>query len=605
MFTHYGCDTNKWFPAKSHGALAASDLAPTSLAALTPLVGKLLIPRGIRAMNEWTQYNDGTNGLGQGNDRDLQVVGSYFTLQPVTPNTNDPFSFSSDTKFNARPVGSSLDHVMAQQLSPNGTPLFMRVGNTGGTSGESAQSNISYLKASSAGPTEAAAIYSGLGTPAAVFNMLTGLFGSGPTTPATYAASRGKRVTDLVRGELQALERFDMSGEDRNKLEAWKALVNDTGSMMTSSLCTPDLPITLGATADNVSAAGTYPTNSSSDILTQKITTDLDGADMYSVMAVLATACNYNPVIVLKYPPNFVFKGLGLTNESNNVSKRLSNANLTGTCIPNALDNLQTIDRYYASKFAKLAGMLDGIKNADGSTLLDSTAAVWFNEFSDGLAANLNNLPIIQAGGCGGYFKTGWTVNVDTSEHRFGDPEPGQQRGAVRARQRRAGRRHPPGHRNRSERRQRADQQVLLQPDERPGREGGRGRVSGEGGDQGGEPVRLLRPDHRLQGRPGRRGGGDHPQPRRVHRSQVRLVSWPKSERSVGVQRPRWVAQAIPERGVTLRRSRPRSPLAVPAPAAVPVAFLLAARGASGRASAISSTSCIVRTGRTVSLSVM
>jgi hypothetical protein len=59
--------------------------------------------------------------------------------------------------------------------------------------------------------------------------------------------------------------------------------------------------------------------------------------------------------------------------------------------------------------------MLDGIKNADGSTLLDSTAAVWFNEFSDGLAANVNNLPIIQAGGCGGYFKTGWTVNVDTT----------------------------------------------------------------------------------------------------------------------------------------------------------------------------------------------
>jgi hypothetical protein len=27
---------------------------------------------------------------------------------------------------------------------------------------------------------------------------------------------------------------------------------------------------------------------------------------------------------------------------------------------------------------------------------------------------NLNNLPVIQAGSCGGYFKTGWTVNVDT-----------------------------------------------------------------------------------------------------------------------------------------------------------------------------------------------
>ena len=415
MFTHYGCDTNRWFPVKSHGALAANDLAPTSLAVLTPLVDKLLIPRGIRAMNEWTQYNDGTNGLGQGNDQDLQVVGSYFTLQPVTPNSNNPFSFSQDTKFNARPVGTSLDHVIAQQLSPSGTPLFMRVGNSGGTEGETPPSNISYLKAASAGPADPADTYPGLGTPMAVFSMLTGLFAPGPTTPATYATTRGKRVTDLVRGDLEALERLDMSAEDKNKLEAWKALVNDAGSIMTSSLCTPDLATGLEATPPNVAAAGVLPAGSSADILTQQITTDLDGADMYSVMAVLATACNFNPVIVLKYPPNYIFRGLGITIESNSLSHRLNNANLSGTCVPSALDELQTIDKYYASKFAKLASMLDGIKNADGSTLLDSTAAVWFNEMSDGLAMNLNNLPIIQAGGCGGYFKTGWTVNVDTT----------------------------------------------------------------------------------------------------------------------------------------------------------------------------------------------
>ena len=32
---------------------------------------------------------------------------------------------------------------------------------------------------------------------------------------------------------------------------------------------------------------------------------------------------------------------------------------------------------------------------------------------SDGNAHNLNNLPIVQVGGCGGYFKTGWAVNVE------------------------------------------------------------------------------------------------------------------------------------------------------------------------------------------------
>jgi hypothetical protein len=412
MFTHYGCVTTKFFPVNSHGPLQASDLAPTSLAVLTPLIGKLLIPRGMRAMNEWTMNNDGTNGLGQGNDRDTQVVGTYFTLQPITPNSNDPFSFSSDTKFNAVPVGSSLDHVIAQQLSPSGTPLFMRVGNSGGTSGESPQSAISYLKTSTA-PDAGAQVYPGLGTPMLVFNQLTGLLGSGQMTPDTYSMVRGKKVTDLVKTQLEAFERLDMSAEDKQKVSAWKALINDTGSVLTSNLCTKDLATSLGATPDNVTAASTFPSNG--DLLTNKISGDLDGSDMYSVMAVLATACNSNPMIVLKYPPDYYFKGLGFTDESENLSRRSSNAQLTGMCATDTLTKLQLVDKYYASKFAKLATMLDGIQNADGSTLLDNAAVVWFNQYSDGLAANLNNLPVIQAGSCGGTFKTGWTVNVDTS----------------------------------------------------------------------------------------------------------------------------------------------------------------------------------------------
>jgi hypothetical protein len=73
---------------------------------------------------------------------------------------------------------------------------------------------------------------------------------------------------------------------------------------------------------------------------------------------------------------------------------------------------LLQIDGYYAQKYANLVKMLDSIPEGDG-TVLDNSATVWFNEMSDGNAHNLNNLPIIQAGGAGGYFKTGWIVNVD------------------------------------------------------------------------------------------------------------------------------------------------------------------------------------------------
>ncbi len=124
MFTHNGCITSRFFPAKSHGPLSAADLMSTTLAPLAPFADKLLIPRGMRAMNEWTV------GMvrGQGNDPHTQVVGSYFTCQPITPNSNDPFSFNTATKFNAMPTGPSLDHVIAKQLSPEGTPLSCACG---------------------------------------------------------------------------------------------------------------------------------------------------------------------------------------------------------------------------------------------------------------------------------------------------------------------------------------------------------------------------------------------------------------------------------------------------------------------------------------------
>jgi Protein of unknown function (DUF1552) len=394
MFTHYGCITNKWFPTKTHGPLTAEDLMPTTLAPLAPYASKLLMPRGIRSMNEWTANMT----RGQGNDSHTQIVGSYFTCQPVTPNSNNPFSFEQATKFNAKPVGPSLDHVMAQQLSPKGTPLLL---NTGGRS-DGAQAAISYSAAET--------LFSALNARQA-FSGLTGLFQQGvPMSPDTYAAVRGKSIVDLVRDDLNTLARVDMSKSDKMKLEAWKALLDQTGTVIAGGQCTQDLATMLGATQANVMGAGMGGLGS--DTLTTKITDSLDGADVYSAIAALSASCNANPVIFMKYPGNYLFKGLGINTESHSLSHRLDNAGMQGSCLPNAVTMLLKVDAYYTQKFANLVKMLDSIPEG-GGTVLDNSATVWFNEMSDGNAHNLNNAPIIQAGSAGGYFKTGWIINVD------------------------------------------------------------------------------------------------------------------------------------------------------------------------------------------------
>ena len=393
MFTHYGCITTRFFPTNSHGPLSAADLQPTTLRSLVPYVDKLLMPRGIRTMNEWT-----TNlARGQGNDTYLQAVASYFTCCPVTPNSDDPYSFDQSTKFQAKPTGPSLDHVIAAQLSSDGAPLFMRVGDYN----DSPASGISY-----SGPTVS---YAGLGSPAQIFSTLTGLFQGGGMSQDTYQLVRGKSVLDLVRDDLETLERIDMSQVDKDKLEAWKNLLHETTGVIVPAQCNENAASALSLTQPNVDAASNFGLGA--DPLVEKVTDSLDGADLYSNLAALAAVCNANPVIVLKYPGSYIFKGLGITIDSASLSHRGDNANLTGPCVTGAVDLLYSIDDYYTKKFAHLVDVLNSFDEGDG-TVLDNSATVWFQEVSDGCARNLNNLPIVQAGSMGGYFKTGAAVNV-------------------------------------------------------------------------------------------------------------------------------------------------------------------------------------------------
>jgi len=400
MFTHYGCITNKWFPAKLAGQLSAEDLAPTTLAPLAPFAKKLLMPRGIRTMNEWTANNRGAGlGRGQGNDVHVQVTGSIFTCQPVTPNSNDPFSFNQSTKFTAMPIGPSLDHVMAKQLSPEGVPLQL---NVAGVTRGSAQSAVSFSEASKVFPATNAT---------QAFSKLTGLFNPNAAMNAdTWAITKGKAITDVVKEDLSNLARRDMSKSDKDKLAAWMELTNELGTAIASGQCDQTLAMKLGASNSIASASA----SAEGDVVTRKVSDSMDNADVYAAIAALTAACNANPVILLKFPNNFTYTGLGIHADSDNLAHRLDNAGMQGPCVANVIETLLKIDSYYAQKFANLVRMLDSINEGDG-TVLDNTIAVWMNECSDGCAHNLNNAPIIQAGSGGGYFKTGKLIDLDAA----------------------------------------------------------------------------------------------------------------------------------------------------------------------------------------------
>jgi len=206
-----------------------------------------------------------------------------------------------------------------------------------------------------------------------------------------------------VRSDLETLERMDMSGSDRQKLKQWKELLVETERPAVSALCSAETFSALEL--DRADEIGNLN-------LADRVTDTCDRADLHSNLAALVALCAVNPVIFLKYPGNYVYSPLGINNDADNLAHRIGHPGLGGTCAPNVNEDLWTIDRFYARKFAYLVGLLNSFDEGD-EKLLDHTATMWFQEDSDGCAMNLNNMPILQAGGCGGYFKTGHAVNVD------------------------------------------------------------------------------------------------------------------------------------------------------------------------------------------------
>lgn len=396
-FTHYGCITDRWFPTTSHGPLTAANFTGKSTEMLGEFASKMLVPRGIRAMNQW----DSSGRLGQQNDPHTQVTGSYFTCVPVAPDgscsgnaNNCIIPDSNQAKNNARPIGRSIDHIAAEQLNQNGdpTPLVLKIGG----SRDNDMSEISY----SAPDTP----FAGQGSVGAVFNTLTDLFGGTSMTPDTYQVARGKSVIDIVADDLSTLKRFDMSQADRQKLDAWTELLHSTGNAVAGQECTQATADALGLPGGGGGGGGGGP--GGQDITSPEVT------DLMMNLAVLALLCDANRVVLMKYPPNYLFSGLGHGTEHHGLSHRIGSAFMGGGCEGGVIDALTEIDRFHAEKFAHLVRTMDSFNEGDG-TLLDNTATVWFQELSDGNAHNLNNMPIMQVGGCGGYFKVGQAVNVE------------------------------------------------------------------------------------------------------------------------------------------------------------------------------------------------
>jgi hypothetical protein len=417
FYTHNGCLTDRWFPKVENGPLTAADLTGT-LAPLAPYVSKLLLPRGFRSMNAYAQ--------GQTIDPHDQACGSKLTCAPIS------------TESNRYATAESLDHTVSKLINPNkNTPLVVSVG----AASKSVKEVISFSAPNTAFPSNV--------NPQTVFNALTLGTGTTPTPTAPgptmtpevdYHVKRGQSAIDLVRGDLQRLQKMRLSSADQGRLQNWLDLLRDTevgtggmtgsggtgstGGMAMPAACNADTAAKLGITADALTAAsptgqitsGAFSGGSGSAEGNNNLATSFTkGGDMMMNLMALNMICDANRVLLMVYPGYVVFNWDGImhTHDHHGLSHRTGDFSVGGACgVDGVLDMINQIDQWYAGKFAKLVGLLDSIQEGDG-TLLDNTATMWLPELSDGAAHNINNLPILIAGSAGGYLKQGAAVNVE------------------------------------------------------------------------------------------------------------------------------------------------------------------------------------------------
>lgn len=381
--TSNGCLTNRWFPTVEDGPIDAAALAGTTLEPLSPLAGKLLFPRGL------AMYPYGTiNGYFDPGD---QSTGSKLTAAPIAP----------DGEHWAQ--GRSLDHVLAEAINPDGrAPLVLSVGNVF----HNVKSVLSY-----AGPDQPV---DPVVNPTTLYGSLTGLFQGASPSEADYRIAKGQSIIDAVKDDLTTLQRYDMSQRDRRKLDAWLELLRASEQGMTDVACSADAAAQLGIDGDTVAA-------SSATDLTTAFTL---GGDMMMKLMALSMMCDANRSLLFYWPAFVTFKWDGIVHDFDHagLAHRTGNASVSGQCVDGVLGMLREIDEWYAGRYAQLVSLLESVPEGDGS-LLDSSAVMWLPQYADGLAMNVNNLPIVIAGSAGGYLRQGVSVNLEGARLGTGDSE--------------------------------------------------------------------------------------------------------------------------------------------------------------------------------------
>jgi hypothetical protein len=218
------------------------------------------------------------------------------------------------------------------------------------------------------------------------------LFGEG--APRERVANLKRRqqeqqsILDFVLDDASALDR-KLNGRDRQKLDQYLTSVRDIEERIEK---TERMPVVNPA----VDAPSGIPPSFEEHI-----------ALMFDMLA-LAFQTDSTRVATLLLAgegSNRTFAEVGLSEGHHNLTHHRN--------IPEMIDKVKEIDRWYVKQFAKFLEKMEQTKDVDGQSLLHNSMIVYGSGNADGNRHTHTNLPIVLAGSAGGGIKPGRYVKTN------------------------------------------------------------------------------------------------------------------------------------------------------------------------------------------------
>ncbi len=429
FWTPNGFNMSTFYPRTRHGDSAFGPLTAEAFAARALDTGNETIdgvPRAIFRHPEW-----GLSSLGAFADR-MNVVRGLRNSRRGFLDLADGGDHGMNTacRFTAAGIGSgrglalgrSVDYAIAEAINPvvdgGRTPLVLHVGRNSDPRNGNGTSFVSYRGSEDPDP--------GINNPWVAYRNLMGI--AGGSEAESHLVRKRRRIADLVRGELNALQGgMPLGGTDRKLVTDWLGLLESTEDDMRNMnlMCTTDTRDRVAPT----SRVQNFEGRSNDELGRYEDFAEI--GDLMIRIIALSILCGHTHVATLQWSSGSGGPAFGAMNmgdgrpgtwHGGERHHELSHRNGSDGAEPGFLTdverNMSWIDQWYGQRYRDLLGHLDDFG------LLDDSVVVWMPEFGDGRQHHFIDITAVVAGSAGGYLRTGrhvdcsndgrWDARLDT-----------------------------------------------------------------------------------------------------------------------------------------------------------------------------------------------